>query len=77
MSLQINKATSSNKRIFLDPIHGDMELHPLLGAIIDTPEFQRLRNITQAGAVYRVFPGARQSRFEHSLGWVHVPLSSQ
>uniref|UniRef100_A0A8P4GB87 HD domain-containing protein n=1 Tax=Dicentrarchus labrax TaxID=13489 RepID=A0A8P4GB87_DICLA len=34
--------------VFNDPIHGHMELHPLLVKIIDTPQFQRLRSIRVA-----------------------------
>ena len=43
--------------IFNDPIHGTMELDRVLVGIIDTPEFQRLRNIKQLGAVCYVYPG--------------------
>ena len=32
-----------------DSIHGTIMLHPLLVAIIDTPQFQRLRDIKQLG----------------------------
>ncbi|KAM9501651.1 deoxynucleoside triphosphate triphosphohydrolase SAMHD1-like [Clarias gariepinus] len=54
--------------VFNDPIHGHIELHPLLVKIIDTPQFQRLRNIKQLGGAYFVFPGASHNRFEHSIG---------
>lgn len=37
-------------------------------AVIDTPIIQRLKYISQLGAVYNVFPTARHTRFEHSLG---------
>ncbi|XP_038142251.1 deoxynucleoside triphosphate triphosphohydrolase SAMHD1-like [Cyprinodon tularosa] len=55
-------------QVFNDPIHGHVELHPLLIKIIDTPQFQRLRNIKQLGGTYYVFPGASHNRFEHSIG---------
>ncbi|XP_065817358.1 deoxynucleoside triphosphate triphosphohydrolase SAMHD1-like isoform X2 [Labrus bergylta] len=55
-------------KVFNDPIHGHMELHPLLIEIIDTPQFQRLRLIKQLGGVYSVYPGASHNRFEHSIG---------
>jgi hypothetical protein len=49
-------------QIFNDPIHGFIEVHPLLVEIIDTPQFQRLKDIKQLGACYWVFPGASHNR---------------
>lgn len=37
-------------------------------AIIDTPIVQRLKCISQLGPVYNIFPTARHTRFEHTLG---------
>uniref|UniRef100_A0A4W6BJK5 HD domain-containing protein n=1 Tax=Lates calcarifer TaxID=8187 RepID=A0A4W6BJK5_LATCA len=58
--------------VFNDPIHGHVELHPLLVRIIDTPQFQRLRNIKQLGGAYYVYPGASHNRFEHSIGVAYL-----
>uniref|UniRef100_A0A671W426 HD domain-containing protein n=1 Tax=Sparus aurata TaxID=8175 RepID=A0A671W426_SPAAU len=58
--------------VFNDPIHGHLELHPLLIKIIDTPQFQRLRFIKQLGGAYFVYPGASHNRFEHSIGVAHL-----
>lgn len=55
------------KEIF-DPIHGFISITPLLQKFIDTPEFQRLRDLKQLGATYFVYPSATHTRFEHSLG---------
>uniref|UniRef100_UPI0037E73F02 deoxynucleoside triphosphate triphosphohydrolase SAMHD1 isoform X2 n=1 Tax=Semicossyphus pulcher TaxID=241346 RepID=UPI0037E73F02 len=59
-------------KVMNDPIHGHVELHPLLIKIIDTPQFQRLRNLKQLGGTYFVFPGASHNRFEHSIGVGHL-----
>lgn len=59
------------KRIF-DVIHGDISLSNLACMIIDTPYFQRLRQLHQLGTCYLVFPNGNHSRFEHSIGTYHV-----
>lgn len=59
---------SNKEKLIFDPIHGYMDFNPLCLQIIDTSEFQRLRNIKQLGTCYLVFPGASHNRFEHSLG---------
>ncbi len=41
-------------------------------AIIGTPAFLRLDRIQQLGFVSRVWPGAKHTRFEHSLGVLHL-----
>lgn len=55
-----------------DPVHKCIGLSELEVKIIDTPIFQRLRNIKSLGLVYYVFPGADYSRFSHSLGAMHI-----
>lgn len=55
-----------------DPIHGLIELHPSEWDVIDTPIFQRLRGVQQLAMTHFVYPGARHSRFEHSIGCCDV-----
>lgn len=50
------------------PIHGYIKISPLAQKILDTFEFQRLRDIKQLGATYFVYPSANHSRLEHSIG---------
>ncbi|XP_075701887.1 deoxynucleoside triphosphate triphosphohydrolase SAMHD1-like [Rhinoderma darwinii] len=71
MAEQKTQITNASK-VCNDPIHGHIELHPLLIRIIDTPQFQRLRYIKQLGGIYFVFPGASHNRFEHSIGVAHL-----
>ena len=60
-----------NKNIY-DPIHGYVSIDPLALKIIDTVEFQRLRNIKQLGVLNYVYPSANHTRFEHSIGVYHL-----
>ena len=55
-------------RIINDPVHGHVALPQHCWDAVDTPQFQRLRDLRQLGASYYVFPGASHNRFEHSLG---------
>ncbi|XP_039502793.1 uncharacterized protein LOC120458985 [Pimephales promelas] len=71
-AIEEDKDQTSVHKIFQDPIHGQIELHPLLVKIIDTPQFQRLRNIKQLGGTYLVYPGATHTRFEHSIGAAYL-----
>lgn len=60
------------KSVLRDPVHGDIYLSEEELQVIDTPEFQRLRGVRQLGAAYLVYPGALHTRFEHSIGTLHL-----
>lgn len=55
-----------------DPVHGFIELNEWERDIINHPVFQRLRRIRQLGLTDMVYPGAIHTRFEHSLGVMHI-----
>lgn len=55
-----------------DPIHSFITVPPLCELFLDTVEFNRLRNIKQLGLAYYVYPSATHTRFEHSLGVMHL-----
>jgi HD superfamily phosphohydrolase len=54
--------------MFNDPIYGRIDIPDYCVKIIDTVEFQRLRNLKQLGFTSYVFYGATHTRFEHSIG---------
>ncbi|MEF8847892.1 MAG: HD domain-containing protein [Candidatus Thermoplasmatota archaeon] len=60
------------KKIIRDPIYGDIKLEGVTLQLLETPEIQRLQNISQLGLANLVFPGAHHTRFEHSLGTLHM-----
>ena len=56
------------------PQHLDVPFTARVRSIVDTAEFQRLRQITQLGLAARIYPGATHTRFEHALGVFHNAL---
>ena len=60
------------KSAFRDPIHGYIDVYRWEREIIDTLEFQRLREIRQLGLTSFIYHGAEHSRFGHSLGVMHL-----
>ena len=55
-----------------DPIHGFIKLSEKEKNLIDTQVFQRLRRIRQLAMTFLVYPGAVHTRFDHSIGVMHV-----
>ncbi len=58
--------------VLRDPVHGDVYLTHEEMAILDTPQMQRLRGVKQLGTAYLAYPGAVHTRFDHSIGTLHV-----
>ncbi|MCQ1536055.1 HD domain-containing protein [Methanosarcina sp. KYL-1] len=59
-------------KVVLDPVHGYIELDEIVQEILATPQLQRLRRVRQLGFSNLVYPGANHTRFEHSLGVMHL-----
>lgn len=57
---------------FRDPIHGFVSFSPAEMKIIDSPVFQRMRNIKQLSLGHYVYHGAEHSRFGHMIGAAHL-----
>ncbi|MFC1924109.1 HD domain-containing protein [Chloroflexota bacterium] len=55
-----------------DPIYGFIHPTEKELKIINTSIFQRLRRVRQLAMTYLVYPGAHHTRFEHSLGVLHI-----
>jgi len=56
----------------IDPIHDFVRAYGIEIKIIDNPIFQRLRRIRQLSGAHFTYPGAQHTRFEHSLGVMHI-----
>ena len=57
---------------FRCPVHGFIEIDEWEREVIAQQAFQRLRRIRQLGWTDYVYPGAMHTRFEHSLGVMHL-----
>jgi hypothetical protein len=55
-----------------DPVHGYVYITQAEKEIIDSYPFQRLRRLRQLAGAEMVYPGANHTRFEHSIGVMHL-----
>lgn len=55
-----------------DPIHGLIEFSEPERRLINTKVFQRLRRIRQLAMAFLAYPSALHTRFEHSIGVMHI-----
>lgn len=55
-----------------DPVHGYIEVKSEILPLLDSEKLQRLHHIRQLGFIYLVYPGANHTRYEHSLGAMHL-----
>ena len=63
----------NDSKIINDPVFGFIKIpRGLLYDIVQHPLFQRLNRINQLGLASVVYPGARHTRFQHSLGAFHL-----
>ena len=58
----------SNYKTIFDPIHGNISFPKIMWDIIDTPQFQRPRNLKQLSTSHFIYMGNNHTRFEHCLG---------
>ena len=63
----------NSAKIINDPVFGFIKIpRGLLYGIVEHPLFQRLDRINQLGLASVVYPGARHTRFQHSIGAFHL-----
>jgi len=65
----------TKKKIIRDVVHGYIKIDALTEKLINTYNFQRLKDIRQLTAQY-VYPSATHNRFEHSLGVMHLAVQA-
>lgn len=58
--------------IIPDPVHNYIPITSIERKLLNTSAVQRLLHIRQMGLTYMVFPGANHTRYEHSLGVMHI-----
>ena len=64
---------SNNCKILNDPIYGLIEIpYGIIYDLLEHRFYQRLRRINQLGFTQYVYPGATHTRFNHTIGALHL-----
>lgn len=59
----------NEKLVINDEIHGDIELDGVYKELVESKDFQRLKDIIQTGTSYLKYPDMKyETRFDHSIG---------
>lgn len=67
----------NKRKIFNDPVYGFIAIpDELVFDLLEHQYFQRLRRIMQLGLTHLVYPGALHTRFQHSLGAMHLMMKA-
>ena len=73
----MNFNTTNKRKIINDPVFGFINFQSeIVFDLIEHPYFQRLRRIKQLGLSNLVFPGTNHTRFEHTIGALHLTWSA-
>lgn len=67
-----DQSKTQYSKLIMCNIHGPIRVDPLALKIINTPEFQRMREIKQLGLCHFIYPTATHTRFEHSIGTYYL-----
>ncbi len=69
----VTESWQNKRKIVNDPVYGLINIpSEIVYDIIEHKYFQRLRRIKQLGLTDYVYPGAVHTRFQHTLGAVHL-----
>jgi len=69
----VKESWQNKRKIINDPVYGLINIpSEIVYDIIEHKYFQRLRRIKQLGLTDYVYPGAIHTRFQHTLGAVHL-----
>lgn len=58
--------------IIKDILYGELKVQPVIEELISSFPVQRLKNIHQGGAVFLIAPHINHSRYDHSVGVMHL-----